>query len=154
MRRCRRHDALAHIGRPRDDATGGEVDVQIHQLLGRGALPAREAEHLVRQMQPLAVGPEDLGRDPHPLADQQLAFIEIVRLDREGAVIGGLLVADADADRVEQRVGRVVEQHDVIGEVQVTIGVDPLRQYLALVAVERCWDAHRAGRVAARIATG
>ena len=154
MRRGRRSQALARIGRPRDDPAGGKVDVQIHQLLGPGALRGGEAEHLVREMQPLVVGPEDLGRDPHPLADQQLVFVKIVRLDREGAMIGGLLVPKTDADRLEQRVGRVVEEHDIISEVKVAVGVDPLRQDLAAVAVERGGDAHTAGRVAARIATG
>ena len=75
-------------------------------------------------------------------------------LDNEGSVVGGILIFEADADRLEQRVGGVVEQHDVIGEVHMAVGVDPLRQYLALVLVERRRDGHQAGRVAARIATG
>src|SRR6266436_9137732 len=97
-------DAFAHAGQPGDDPAGGEIDVQIHQLLGGGALAAGEAEHLVRQVQALAVAPKDLRRDLHPLADQQLALIEIVRLRDKGAVVGGALIFAADADGLEQRV--------------------------------------------------
>src|SRR3984893_12294025 len=154
MRCGRCGDALVNLGKPWDHPAGGEVDVQIHQLLGRGALTAGEAEHLVREVQALAVTPEDLRRDPPPLADQQLAFIEIVRLGDKGAVVGGVLISAANADGLEQRVGGVVEQRDVIGEVHMAVGVDPLRQYLAFVLVERRRDRHQAGRVAARIATG
>jgi len=63
-------DALTRLGQPRDDTAGGEIDVQIHQLLGGGPLSALEVEHFMRQMQALAVGPKDLRRDPNPLADQ------------------------------------------------------------------------------------
>jgi hypothetical protein len=66
MCRGRRIDTLTRLGQPRHDAAGAEIDVQIHQLLGRGALADREAEHLVRQMEALAVAPEDLRRNAHP----------------------------------------------------------------------------------------
>ena len=55
---------------------------------------------------------------------------------------------------LEQGVGRVIEQHDVIGEVHVIVGIDPFGQDLAFVAVERRRDGHAAGRWAARIVTG
>ena len=67
MRRGRSIDALTYFGQPRDNAAGGEIDVQIHQLPGRGAHSAREAEHLMRQMQAFAVGAEDLRCNAHPL---------------------------------------------------------------------------------------
>jgi hypothetical protein len=41
MRRSRSTDALMRFRQPWDDAAGGEVDVQVHQFLGRGALAAR-----------------------------------------------------------------------------------------------------------------
>ena len=63
-------DALMRFGQPRDNAAGGEIDVQVHQFLGRGAPAIRYAEHLVRQMQALAVASEDLRCNAHPLADQ------------------------------------------------------------------------------------
>ena len=46
--RCRcGGDAVVDFGQPRDDTAGGEIDVQIHQLLGRGALAICQAEHLM-----------------------------------------------------------------------------------------------------------
>ena len=43
------------VGEPRHDPARGKIDVQIHQLLGRGAPAIRQAEHLMRQMQALVV---------------------------------------------------------------------------------------------------
>ena len=128
--------------------------MQVHQFLRSGALTVRDHEHLVRQMQALAVHAEDLRADAHAITEQQLALVQIMRLDHKGAVAGAVLVLAADADGVEQRIGRVVEQHRVIGEVHVVVGVDPLAQNLAFVTLEGRRDAHCAGRCAARIATG
>src|SRR5215470_12451610 len=58
-------------------------------------------------------------------------------------ITGELAILAAEAERVEQQVGRVVEQHRVIGEVQMAVEVDPLGQDLAAIAVERCREAHR-----------
>jgi hypothetical protein len=85
-------DPLARRPQERHDAASGEIDMQIHQFLRCGALTGREHVHFVRQMEALAVGAENLRRDPHAIANQELAFVEIMRLGREGAVIGPVLV--------------------------------------------------------------
>ena len=54
MRRGHCIDPVAGLREPRDDAACAEVDAQEHQLLGRGPLSTREAEHLVGQMQAVA----------------------------------------------------------------------------------------------------
>jgi hypothetical protein len=110
--------------------------------------------NILRQMQAFAVHAEDPRPDAHAITEQQFAFVQIVRLDDEGTVAGSVLVLAADADCIEQHVGRVVEQHRVVGEVHMVVGVDPLGQNLAFVTLEGRRDGHRTGRCAASIVTG
>ena len=111
--------------------------MQEQQFLGRRALAGVEAEHLVRQVQPLVVGEQDLDRHAHLVADQQLALVAVVRLGDEGAEIGATPVSEAEVELVEQPIGRVIEQDRVVGEVHVAIMVDPLGPHLAAISVER-----------------
>ena len=57
--------------------------MEIHQFLHRGAPPASDHEHFVSEMQALIVRRKDMRADAHPIADQQLALVEITRLDHE-----------------------------------------------------------------------
>jgi hypothetical protein len=136
MRRGCRGDMPGRLGQERHDAATAEIDRQKHQFLHRRALAICEPEHLMRHMQPFVVGANDLARDAHPFADQQFPLVEIAGLDDKGAVLGGVLVAAADADRFEQEISRVIEQHRVIGEVHMAVHVDPFGQDFAQVAVE------------------
>ena len=92
----------------------------------------------MRQMQALVVGAEDLRRDPHPRPDQEFVLIERVGLGHESALAGPPPVVEAEIEPVEQQVGRLVEQHHVIGQVHMAVVVDPFGQDLASEFVERC----------------
>src|SRR5882762_2813573 len=143
MRRGPGGDPFAQPGRERADPPRPHVDVQEHQLLRRGALAGGAAEHLVAEMEALVVRAEDLRRHPHPLANQQLAFIAVVRLCDKGALLLDPAVVEAEAELAEQEVGRAIEQHDVIGQIQMAVPVDPLGQHLALESLVRRRDGHR-----------
>jgi len=54
-------------------------------------------------------------------------------------------IIEAEAELVEQQIGRPVEQHDVIGEVQVAVPIDPLRQDLAFESLIGRRDRHLRG---------
>src|SRR5260370_22100074 len=77
-----------------------------------------------------------------------------MRLVDKCSLVGAVLILAANADGIEQHVGGVVEQHGVIGEVHVVVGVDPLGQDLAFVTVEGSRNVHWVGRRAASIVTG
>ena len=79
----RRRNPLLRRGQKWRDTALAEIDRQEHQLLRRRAFSASDAEHLVRQVQALAVGPDDLGDDAEPLANQRLTLVEIVGLGDE-----------------------------------------------------------------------
>src|SRR5260370_9568071 len=136
-------DPIAQPGRKRADPTRPHVDVQEHQLLRRSTLAGRAPERPLPEAEPPVVGAEDLSRHPHPLADQELALIAVVRLDDEGARLLDPAIIQAEAELVEQEIGRAVEQHDVIGQVHMAVPVDPLGQYRALESLIRRWDGHR-----------
>ena len=106
-------------------------------------MTAVEREHFVRQVKPLVIGGDDLGRDLDPGPDQQLPLIPVVRFRDERALLGLAAIGQPEVQRVEQQVGREVKQHRVVGEVHVVVMVDPLRQDFALIAVERNGQAHR-----------
>ena len=107
VRRRRCGYSLPDLMRKRLDPTGQEIDVQEHQLLRRGALAAGDHEHFMREMQALAVHGKDLCADAHPIADQQLALIRIMRLGHKSSLVGAVLILAADANGIEQRVGGV-----------------------------------------------
>ena len=74
---------------------------------------------------------------PAPGPDQELALVEIVGLGDKGAEHAVAAIVEAEAEFVEQQIGRLIEQHRVIGEVHMPVIVDPLGQDLAAKAVER-----------------
>src|SRR5579864_4809357 len=73
-----RRNTLLRRGQKWRDAALPEIDRQEHQFLHRNAICAGDAEHLVRQVQALAIRGDDLARDAEPLASQHLSLIEIV----------------------------------------------------------------------------
>ena len=112
----RRHPAHRH------------VDMQRHQLLRRDAMAALGMEHLVEVVQPLGVRAQQMRHHTHPLAHPHLALVQRVRLGGERRVAGGIAIRLADAQHVVQQVRRLIEQHDVIGQVHMAVGIDPLGQ--------------------------
>lgn len=126
----------------RDDPTAREIDRQEHKLLHRRAPLVGTPKHLMRKMQPLRVGAENLAKDTHFLADQQLPLKNIVRLDYERPVIGRAFIVRANTDGIEQHVGRVVEQYAVISKVHMAVYIYPFWLYLASISVEWRLDRH------------
>ena len=116
----------AHLGKDGDGAAGVHVDVHQHLLGGRQELVGGAVEHLVVDVQPLAVEPE------HPRGDAQRSvlggFAEIgdVRLDRVEAVPGGA-VRVVVADVREQRIAGPAEGGEVRRLGHVVVVVDPCR---------------------------
>ncbi len=129
-------DAPAQIRRERGHPAGREIDVEKHQFLRRGALSAGEREHLVPEIEPLLVGAEDPGGDSHPRPNQQLAFVAIVGFGDEGAQLLVAAIVEAEPEFVEQHIGRLVEQHGVVGQVHVAVVVDPLGTHFAFKPLE------------------
>ena len=70
-------------------------------------------------------------------------FIGDVGFDHEHRLPGFLTVILAEADVVEQLVGPVVEHHDVIGDVHVTVVIDPIGKRGFLVRFEGVHDRTR-----------
>lgn len=139
----RRRNPLLRRGQKWRDPALAEIDRQEHQLLRRRAFSAGDAKHLVRQVQALAIGPDDLADDAEPLANQHFTLVEIVGLADKSSMICPALVVPADPDRIKQQVGGTIEQHGVVGEVHMTVQINPFGQNFALVTIERRRDAHR-----------
>ena len=142
-------DALVHVGRKRADPARRQIDVQEHQFLRRGprwpAWGPSSANISWPRCMRFVVDRDDLRRDPHPRPDQQLALIEVVRLGDKGSELAVAAVIEPEPQFVEQQIGRLVEQHRVIGKVHVPVIVDPFGQDLAAKPVERGGKAHRDG---------
>ena len=122
---------------PRRRAARGVVDVHQHQLVGRGEIAFGRVVHHVDVVDALGVVVEDLRGDAQRVAFLDLAVVGDVRLEHEGHADLVARVLPADAELVAQRVGRLVEGHDVEADVHVAVPVDPLGQHRRAVHVER-----------------
>src|SRR5262249_12619659 len=91
------------------------------------------------------LGPAEWVCGPYPGPDQELAFVAIVGLGDKGAELGRAAIIEAEPQFIKQDVGRLVEQHGIIGEVHMPVVVDPFGQYLALETLVRGRKTHRAG---------
>jgi len=80
---------------------------------------------------------EDLRRDAQRIAFLDLTVVGDVRLEHEGHADLLARVFPATAELLAQRVGRLVEGHDVEAHVHVAVPVDPVGQDGGAVHVER-----------------
>ncbi len=88
-------------------------------------------------MDPLGVVVEDLRGDAQRIAFLDLAVVGDVCLQHEGHadLLAGIFPADAEL--LAQRVGRLVEGHDVVAHVHMAIPVDPRGLHGGAMDVER-----------------
>ena len=91
----------------------------------------------------LGVAVEELGLDPHRVAGVQLAHIGIVAFQREERVVALLHIVRAQPHGGEGLVAGPVEQHVVIGHVEMTVVIGPLVLDLLDMAGERGRITHR-----------
>ena len=97
------------------------------QRLGRGGEPPVDVTDLLEAAEPLLVMVEHLEGDVDGVAEMQLlhvADMDFGRVDRHAALarIGG-----AGAKQVERLVHAAVEEHVVVGHVEMAVVVDPVR---------------------------
>ncbi len=97
------------------------------QLVGRRPVARRRMVHLVKEMQPLGVGIDQLRGDAQHVALFDLALVGHMGLEHIDRMIGPLSIGGADSDMVEQSIGGAVEHQHVIGDVHVAVIVDPRR---------------------------
>src|SRR5262249_52316479 len=83
-------------------------------------------EQLLEVVHALGVEIEELERHAYRIAGIELAQVAHVHLSREAGMPPRLDVVDAAADELEGLVDRAVEQHVVVGHVEVTVVVDPV----------------------------
>src|SRR5690349_7622256 len=101
------------------------VDMQRYAL-GSGREPAfLGMNELLEKMDALAVVIDELERDPHRRVRLQLAQVAHRSLDREAGMPARLDVFQAAPKDLEYLIDRPVEEHIVVGHVQMTIVVDP-----------------------------
>ena len=99
--------------------------MQRHVLGGRRNPAFAGVEELFEKVHALGVVVEQLERRPHRVAGMELAQIAHVHLGGEAGQFALLDVVEAAADELERLVHRAVEQHVVIGHVEMAVVVDP-----------------------------
>src|SRR5262249_7977025 len=82
-------------------------------------------EELLEKVQALGVVVDELERHPHGVAGMELAQISHMHLGGEAGLLARLDVIEAAADELEGLVHRAIEQHVVIGHVEMAVVVDP-----------------------------
>ena len=108
------------------DAADRHIDVQCHQLLDAGSLIAFQVKHLVKILNPFLVSTKKPGADEKLVTEMDFTLVDGVGLGGEAGIAGCFPVGVADVERLVQRVGGEVEHHDIVSEVHVAVGVDPL----------------------------
>ena len=120
-----RLDLLLRCFGKRRRAARHHVHVNAHLLARRGEIAFLRVIHMRKDVNALRIGVEYLIGDAHLVAFQQLVEIADMHLRREAGALALFRVIPADAEFVEQRVERLVEQHMVIRHVQVAVVIDP-----------------------------
>src|ERR687887_1945217 len=101
--------------------------MQRYVLRGRGNPAFARMEELLEVVHALGVVVEQLKRHPHRVAGVELTQIAHMHFGGEAGMLARLDVIEAAADELEGLVHRAVEQHIVIGHVEMAIVVDPPR---------------------------
>src|SRR5215467_2835754 len=121
-----------HAGKPAGDViregrglAGRHVDVERHVLGSRRNPAFVGVEELLEKVHAFGVVVDELERHPHGVAGMELAQIAHVHLGGEAGLLARLDVIEAAADELESLVHRAVEQHVVIGHVEMAVVVDP-----------------------------
>ncbi len=120
-------EAPGDLAREGDGLAGGHVDMQRHVLRGGGDPAFGSVEQLLEVVHPLAVVFEQLERDAHRVAGMKLAQVAHMHLGGEARVPAGLDVVEPATDELEGLVHRAIEQHVIIGHVEMAVIVDPAR---------------------------
>ena len=84
----------------------------------------------------LGVMIEDLGGDPQRIAFLDFTVVGDVGLEHEGHTDLVPRVLEAAAELLAQRIGRLIEGHDVVTDVHVAVPVDPVGLNGGAVAIE------------------
>jgi hypothetical protein len=132
--------AGANVIEKGNDATGFQVDVEIHYFLGRGALGEFVAIDFVCEMKALVVGAHDLRSNSDKVIKVQFAKVENVGFRCENAVLGALDIILSQIERVAGRIISPVEHDAIKGDVHVAVCVDPIREHTAAVFFERAGE--------------
>ena len=105
--------------------SGRHVDIERH-VLGSGRQPAfLGVMKLLEIVHALVIEAEQLEGDAHRRVDQKLAQIAHMHFGGESRVLAGLDVAEAEAEQLIDLVDGAIEQHIVVGHVEMAVVVDP-----------------------------
>ena len=143
-----RGQILHDVGMQGRGLAGDGIDMERHQLGGRGQIALVRMVHAVEKVDPLLVETQKLGREAQGIAQLDLAVVGDVSLDGEGGAVGARAISGVEADMVEERVGGVVEGEDVIGHVHVAVVIDPRLANGFGVQGKGLYVSHGAGRIA------
>ena len=88
--------------------------------------PSAGVEQLLEIVDALGVVVEQLERDAHRIAFVQFAQIAHMRFRREGRMLPGVEIVQPDAEQFVGLVDAAVEQHVVVGHVEMAVVVDPV----------------------------
>ena len=100
--------------------------MQQHDLLSCYHGASVGSAHLMRQVNALAVGGQDLRRNLHVITQKQFRLIGDVRLNGECSVMSALTVRFAQSYGCPKTIDGAIEHDDVVGHVHMAIFVDPL----------------------------
>ncbi len=136
-------DLFIYVRREWGGFLRGHVDMHDDQLRHAGQPALFGMEHLLHVMHAFGVTVEKLRLDPHRIASMEFAHIGVVAFQREERGVAVLHVVRAEAHGREGLVARPVEQHIVIGHVEMAVIVGPLVLDLLDSAHERGGIGHR-----------
>ena len=104
---------------------GDHVHIERH-VFGGGRQPAfLGVMQVLEIVHALMVEAKQLEGDAHRRIDQKLAQIANMDFGGEGRVLGGLDVAQTEAEQLVDLVHGAVEQHIIVGHVEMAVVIDP-----------------------------
>ena len=127
MGRDRIGDPRQHLGREGRNAAAVQIDMQDQVLADGGGFVRADAAHGLDVVQPLRVMPDQARFHDHPVARMKFAQVMDLRLRGEDGGAGFPCDLRAQPQGRKRDIQRIVEQHAVIGHVQVAVVVGPLR---------------------------
>src|SRR3546814_15397623 len=109
-------------------APRGEIDMHQNLLRGRGKVALRSVEHLDEIMDALGVEAQKPEGEAQLVALDDFLQIADMGFQHEGGEIGALHIEPVEIEGREELVQRQVEDHVVEADINMSFGIDMLRQ--------------------------
>ncbi len=113
----------------RGGAPGLHADMKCQLFRGSRKISLFTLKHLLDEVQTFAVVIQQLEVDIDGIALGQLLQIVHMHLQHKTRALAGAHVLLADADLVEDMIESLVEEHVVVGHVEMAVVVDPFREH-------------------------